>query len=382
MEKRNVCIVGGGASGLLCAILIKKFIPSLDVLVLELQDKVGKKLLQTGNGKGNISNSYIQDDDYNVNGLINLSSIDLQTIFDDLGLKTKVDSEGRVYPYSEKASTILDILLLNIEKLRITVKTSCEVINVKKKEKFMITCKTGDQILSDYIVLATGGVTSINFINNSYQLATSFGHTLTELKPSLVALKTKENTKSLSGIRVKCKASIYVNDNLKEETYGEVLFKDDGLSGIAIFILSRHFDKRYNNYISLDLYPEKSEQQLNQELNNNLCEKLMGYFPKMINQDLIKRNNNNIGHLIKNYEFHIIDTYGFKNAQVTKGGINIQEININTNESKKCSNMYILGEMLDVDGTCGGFNLHYAFTCAYNCFLNIKEKENEKNEFA
>lgn len=382
MKKRKVCIVGGGASGLLCAILIKKNIPTLDVIVLELQDKVGKKLLQTGNGKGNISNINLHNEDYNVQGLLNLSSEQLQDIFNDLGLKTKVDSEGRVYPYSEKASTILDILLLNIAKYGISVKTNCEVTKVEKNKQFIVTSKNGEQIQCDYLVLATGGVSSINFVNNSYQLAMTFGHTKVELAPSLVALKTQENTKSLSGIRVKCKARIYVNNCLKEETNGEVLFKDVGLSGIAIFILSRHFDKRYSNYISLDLYPEKTEEELNQELHNNLSEKLIGYFPKMINQDLLKRNQNNIGHLIKNYCFHIIETYGFKNAQVTKGGIDIKDINIYTNESQKCSNLYLLGEMLNVDGTCGGFNLHYAFTCANNCYLSIKEKENEKNELA
>lgn len=375
--KTRIGIIGGGASGLLLSILLKKKLPNIEVMVFEALDKVGKKLLQTGNGKGNISNINIENICYNHNIDLTLSAKDLMALFQDLGLITKVDNEGRVYPYSERASSILDIFLLNIKKYNVNIVTNCSIDKVLYEDKYILY-KNKDIIYScDYLVLATGGKASINFFNVGYSIAKDFGHSITNLCPSLVALKTKEKTKSLAGIRVKCKASVYNDDALRESTIGEVLFKEDGLSGIAIFILSRHYIDKHTRIV-LDLCPEKSQKELDDALlNANIQESLIGYFPKMINYDLINRLNNSnksIGYIIKNYDFTIIDTYGFKNAQVTRGGVALAEVNLNTNESLIQKNMYILGEALDIDGTCGGYNLHYAFTSAYNCYLDLCNK--------
>lgn len=375
--KTRIGIIGGGASGLLLSILLKKKLPNIEVTVFEALDKVGKKLLQTGNGKGNISNINIQSIYYNHSIDLTLNAKDLRELFQDLGLITKVDNEGRVYPYSERASSILDIFLLNIKKYNVNIVTNCPIDKVKYEDKYILYKNKNIIYHCDYLVLATGGKASINFINVGYNIAKDFGHSITDLYPSLVALKTKENTKSLAGIRVKCQASIFNDDTLKESTIGEVLFKEDGLSGIAIFILSRHYIDKHTRVV-LDLCPEKSQKELDEALlNTNIQESLIGYFPKMVNYDLINRlnsSNKSIGYIIKNYDFTIIDTYGFKNAQVTRGGVALEEVNLNTNESLIQKNMYILGEALDVDGTCGGYNLHYAFTSAYNCYLDILKK--------
>lgn len=375
--KTRIGIIGGGASGLLLSILLKKKLPNIEVTVFEALDKVGKKLLQTGNGKGNISNINIQSIYYNHSIDLTLNAKDLRELFQDLGLITKVDNEGRVYPYSERTSSILDIFLLNIKKYNVNIVTNCPIDKVKYEDKYILYKNKNIIYNCDYLVLATGGKASINFINVGYNIAKDFGHSITDLYPSLVALKTKENTKSLAGIRVKCQASIFNDDTLKESTIGEVLFKEDGLSGIAIFILSRHYIDKHTRVV-LDLCPEKSQKELDEALlNTNIQESLIGYFPKMVNYDLINRlnsSNKSIGYIIKNYDFTIIDTYGFKNAQVTRGGVALEEVNLNTNESLIQKNMYILGEALDVDGTCGGYNLHYAFTSAYNCYLDILKK--------
>lgn len=375
-SNKSVGIIGGGASGLLLSILLKKKIPSLDVTIYEALDKVGKKLLQTGNGKGNISNIDLNHNCYNQKIDLTLSASHLMNVFKELGLKTKVDNEGRVYPYSERASSILDILLFNINKYGIKIITNCNIDKVIKKDKYYIY-QNNNEYICDYLVLATGGISSIAFDYKGYDLAKALGHTITNLAPSLVALKTRENTKSLSGIRVKCVASIFNDDILKEVTTGEVLFKDDGLSGIAILILSRNLKKDSKNIISLDLCPDMNEEDLNKDLESNISEKLMGYFPKMINYDLNKRlekSNKSIGYLIKHYNFTIIDTYGFKSSQVTRGGVTLSEVDLKTNASLIQKNLYILGELLDIDGTCGGYNLHYAFNSAYNCYLDIVKK--------
>lgn len=381
-NNKSVGIIGGGASGLLLSILLKRKIPSLNITVYEALDKVGKKLLQTGNGKGNISNIHFDDSCYNKPFALTLYTNDLRDLFKELGLKTKVDSEGRVYPYSEKASSILDILLLNINKYGVNIITNCNIDKIIKKDKYYIY-QNNNEYICDCLVLATGGISSINFDYKGYNLVKGLGHTVTKAMPSLVALKTKENTKALSGIRVKCIASIFNDNTCIEKTTGEVLFKDDGLSGIAILILSRHIKNDCENIISLDLCPEMTEDELNEDLKLNTKEKLIGYFPKMINLDLCKRwenSNKSIGYIIKHYTFKVIDTYGFKNSQVTRGGVTLSEVNLKTNASLKQANLYILGELLDIDGTCGGYNLHYAFNSAYNCYLDIKRKvQGEQN---
>lgn len=377
--KRNVGIIGGGASGIFLAICLKRFIPEVNITIYEAQSKIGKKILQTGNGKCNLSNLDISSSKYNsdlVNEILsNFSNETLFNILNDMGLKIRIDEEGRVYPYSEKATTVLDIFLKEINKLNINVLVDTLIKDIKYNNKYFLKSEN-DEFVCDDLIICTGGKASINYKYNAYDMLNKIGFDITNLNPSLCALKTKENTKHLSGIRVKCCAKIIVDNVVKCKTKGEVLFKDDGLSGIAIFILSQFFDKNKKCVVSLDLYEDMSEEMLNKELYNgfDLKENLIGYFPKMVNQDLINRNKNNIGKEIKNYNFEIIDTYSFENAQVTKGGVKLDNINLKTLESKKYKNMYLAGEVLDIDGTCGGYNLYFAFACGYKIALALKSK--------
>lgn len=377
--KRNVGIIGGGASGIFLAICLKRFIPEVNITIYEAQSKIGKKILQTGNGKCNLSNLDISSSKYNsdlVNEILsNFSNETLFNILNDMGLKIRIDEEGRVYPYSEKATTVLDIFLKEIKKLNINVLVDTLIKDIKYNNKYFLKSEN-DEFVCDDLIICTGGKTSINYKYNAYDMLNKIGFNITNLTPSLCALKTKENTKHLSGIRVKCCAKIIVDNVVKCKTKGEVLFKDDGLSGIAIFILSQFFDKNKKCVVSLDLYEDMSEEMLNKELYNgfDLKENLIGYFPKMVNQDLINRNKNNIGKEIKNYNFEIIDTYSFENAQVTKGGVKLDNINLKTLESKKYKNMYLAGEVLDINGTCGGYNLYFAFACGYKIALALKSK--------
>ena len=388
MKNNKIAIIGGGASGIFSALLLKKYNKDLDITIYEAQNKIGKKILQTGNGKCNISNTNITSSNYNTNTISNLLKMfdykKLITILNEIGLMIRIDEEGRIYPYSEKATTVLDIFLKQISEKNIKVVTDCYINNIKfnsSNNTYKLYNNSNQEFVSNYLIIATGGCSSINYPYNTNQLLNKLGHTVTNLSPSLCALKTKQNTKSLSGIRVKCDASIIVNGKIEHKTKGEVLFKDDGLSGIAIFILSQFFDKNKKCVISLDLFSDLSTDELNEKLINEetLENNLLGYFPKMINYDIIKRSSNKpIGEVIKNYQFEVIDTYGFNNSQVTKGGLVLKEININTFESNISENLYITGEALDVDGSCGGFNLHFAWASAYACSLDIIRKIGER----
>ena len=391
---KKIAIVGGGASGLFLSVLLTKQLKGVDIYIYEAQNKVGKKILQTGNGKCNLGNTNITIDEYNTNKISYLlDTIKMEDIikeFNSIGLKVRVDSEGRIYPYSEKATTVLDILLNYISKQNnIFVNVLDEVLDIKqnKENKFILKsqCNTNE---FDYVIMCTGGNSGIKFNNNSYNLIKKLGHNVTPLYPSLCALKTKENTKALSGIRIKCKASIIVDNEVKKESNGELLFKDDGLSGVLIFILSQYFTKDKENIISIDLLPNESISEINKEFSNNksLEENLLGYFPKMVNKEIVNRVNNNklsVGEVIKNFNYKVINTYGFTNAQLTKGGVNLIEVNIKTFESSLLNNLYFAGEVLDVDGSCGGFNLYFAFASSYLIMLDIKKKilgEKEKKD--
>lgn len=379
MKNNKVAIIGGGASGIFCAIILKKLNKNLDVTIYEAQSKIGKKILQTGNGKCNLSNTNLTVNEYNtvlVKDLIKEFDADkLIKILNEMGLMVRIDDEGRIYPYSEKATTVLDIFLKQLNDLKVNVITDCYINNIKYNNSYYtISDNNKNNYNCDYLIIATGGCSSINYNYNTNVLVNKLNHSVSDLFPSLCALKTKQNTKHLSGIRVKCKASIIVNGEVKHQTKGEVLFKDDGLSGIAIFILSKYYEKNKNCVVSLDLFDALTKDELNNKLYNNdsLENNLLGYFPKMINYDIIKRaSNKTIGEIIKDYNFNIIDTYGFNNSQVTKGGVLLNEININTFQSKKCNNLYIIGEALDVDGSCGGFNLHFAWASAFKCANDI-----------
>lgn len=377
-NKLNVAIIGGGASGIFCAILLKEKLKNIDVCIYEGQNKIGKKILQTGNGKCNLSNTNLSYKNYNTRDVEDIiKDFDynkLIKILNNWGLMTRIDEEGRIYPYSEKATTVVDVFLKKCYELGIIIKNDCYIENIDYQNGFNILSSNNQKYKSDYVIICTGGCSSINYKYNTNKLIQSLGHNITSLNPSLCALQTKENTKPLSGLKVKCIAKIIVDGKVLYKTKGEVLFKDNGLSGIAIFILSQYFQKNKENIISLDLYENKSEEQLNQELinENKLEDNLIGYFPKMINLDLIKKmENNNIGKIIKNYNFNIIDTYGFNNSQVTKGGVLLNEINKTNCQSLKNNKLYIAGEALDVDGSCGGYNLHFAFACGYQIAKNI-----------
>ncbi len=380
-NKKRIAIIGGGASGIFCALLLKEKLNNTEITIYEGQNKIGKKILQTGNGKCNLSNTNITTNNYNTEKINNIlkqfNYQDLINILNRWGLMTRIDEEGRIYPYSEKATTVLDIFLNKINDLKVKVVCDCYINNINYiNNKFTFKDKNNNNYESDYLVICTGGSSSINYNYNTNILVNKLNHRVSMLTPSLCALKTKESTKSLSGLRVKCKASINVDNDI-HETIGEVLFKDDGLSGIAIFILSQFYQKNKKCIVSLDLYPDKTVKELNKELinNNSLENNLMGYFPKMVNIDIIKRcnNQNNIGEVIKNYSFNIIDTYGFNNSQVTKGGIILSEINLDNCKSLKNDKLYIAGEALDVDGSCGGFNLHFAFASANSIAKDLIE---------
>lgn len=394
--KNNVIIIGGGAAGIICALRLRQLSKDLDILILEKQNRIGKKILVTGSGKCNLSNKFVSKEQYNHqefmdNVLSEFSYDDCETFFKDLGILFRVDDVGRAYPYSESAKAFLDLLLHHLDQGNIKIITSEEVIGVSKiKDVYQV--KTKDNIYqATYVVFATGGQASVNFINNSYKILEELNHTICSIRPGLVPLKVRENTKSLNGIRTKAKASLLQKEKVIYSSEGEIQFRDEGLSGILSLELSSYYNRLTNKEdvaVSLDLMSDYTVDSLKiffkDKLNKGFSkdELLTGLFNKMLAYEIVKKVNdrtgdfiNNLVKEIKDYRFTITSTYPFNNAQVTLGGASISEIT-NNFESKLNTNLYIIGEVLDIDGNTGGYNLHFSWLSGIICANNIYIKSN------
>lgn len=394
----NVAIIGGGASGLAAAIAAAE--NGCDVTVFELNDRVGRKILSTGNGRCNmtninagVSNYHGKNPDF-IKGALNRFWVnETLDFFYDLGIWHKIEENGKVYPYSEQASAVLDALRMRAEELSVELRTKSEVKSVKKdSDKFKITLYSGEQFTSSAVIVATGGRAAPNLGSNGsgYDILKSFGHTVTEVRPSLVQIKTETDiVKKLKGIKIQGEIIL---DDFKES--GEILFTDYGISGPPVFSISSRLQKQDRLYI--DLMPEYSAE----ELKNMLTERILrapklalenffvGILNKRLGQALLKylhleplsryavtlTENDilKIAKTIKAWEFKIIGTMSWNNAQVTKGGAMTSEFDPCTMQSKLVKGLYAVGEVLDIDGDCGGYNLQWAWSSGIIAGKSIK----------
>ena len=378
----KLVIIGGGASGLMLASILRSKNANLDITIVEKLEHIGKKILMTGNGKCNLSNKNIIEACFNNEFGFNVaSSFDVEKYFNELGLLTYSDSEGRIYPISNVSNSVLDTLRESIKDVEVL--TSFNVTRIVKKDNiYIISNDKFKSIEADIVVMATGGKTYYKE-NNSYIMSSMLSHRVTQLRPTLTSLKVSENLASIENLRAKVNAKLIANNNIIYEDNGEVLFKKDGLSGIVIFQLSSIIARNpYLKYsIELDLLPQVSEKDLINHLTK--YSSMTGLFAKMINQYVIKNSKSNspidIAYTIKHLRFNVLESVDFKNAQVTSGGISVKELK-DTLESKYNDNLYFLGEVIDVDAICGGYNLHFAFASASVAAQDIINKVGIKDE--
>ena len=363
--------------------------PSMNVAVLESNERVGKKLLATGNGKCNLTNLDMNIVHYNKPSFVEsfldrFDAHDTIATFEKMGLITKV-IDKRVYPYSECASTVLDVLRKAIERNRTQVFTSHFVNTVENfNDEFTVggVIKNDEKpnesfsYRADSVVLATGSPAT--FGRDSLSLYRALGHDAREMTPSLVPIKTdKEPLKGLQGVRVKAGVRI----GYRYET-GEVLFKDFGVSGIAVFNLSSEIARgraKIGDMLTIDFMPEYSKAEVEDILtkrNNNhtVGELLLGTFHSKVQEriiwaagcdanDLAQSKIGALANAIKNYKFTIEGLGDVSLAQAMSGGLNVREFDDDL-MSLKVKNAYAIGEALDVDGDSGGYNLQWAFSSA------------------
>ena len=392
----KIYIVGGGASGMVAAIQART--KENEVILLEKNDRVGKKILATGNGKCNLGNENLSVDCYYSKNrsfveqvLKRYDTESTISFFASLGLKIR-SKNGYLYPYAEQASAVLDVLRMELERQKIRVETGVQITDctpLKKKRGYLLKASDDRSYEADRVILACGGPASLKEGGKEgYGMLQKLGLKTYPLVPGLVQLRTDDKErKAMSGVRCQASLRLFVDGTLKGQEQGELQLTDYGISGIPVFQLSRiaayALKERKRVTVQIDFAPEYAYDEIVTYLlkqqkarkEQNVDELLTGFLNKKLNPVLLKKcqiagsrksgslQNKEIKQLAglyKNYEVHITDTNPFLNAQVCAGGLAVEEVDEQM-QVKKYPGLFVTGELLDVDGICGGYNLHWAF---------------------
>ena len=386
-------IIGGGASGMAAALAAAEN-PANQIILLERQARVGRKLGATGNGRCNLSNLHAGEGGYHGEepAFANyaLGCYDVENTlqwFRDLGLYTVAEDSGRVYPYSDQANSVVDVLRFALEKENITLKLGFEVEKVRKTSTGFRLESKEETVECGKLIVACGGLagTKLGGTMSGYKLLRSLGHRCTKLRPTLVQIKSSwSGTAALKGVRANCHAAIYYDDLLHSESTGELQFTEYGLSGPVMFEISRDVCSEKGQWsCHLDFLPEMQSETLETELlrrkttNLPASELFTGILHNRLGRVLTQAagisGNRKIGELsdyeiiqaaraAKAFEVALSEPMGMDCAQVTAGGILTGEFDETTMESRIVPGLYACGEVLDIDGDCGGYNLQWAWS--------------------
>ncbi|MBE6729408.1 MAG: aminoacetone oxidase family FAD-binding enzyme [Ruminococcaceae bacterium] len=396
--KRDIVIIGGGASGLTAAILIKRQNPLVSVMVLEALDRVCKKLIVTGNGRCNITNKNLDFSFYHGENsefchfaLKEFGYNFTVDFFESIGIPLVDGENGKMYPYSLQAASVVDALRLETQRLGVETIVSSRITDIKLSDSGYILKSVNNEFLSKKIIIASGGIAGgikLGSMGDGYKLLSLLGYKTVSQMPSIVQLKTDlTNIKALNGIKVNARVSAIIDHKKVGENCDELLFTKYGVSGPAVMQISRHFNFGRDKKIKINFMPEFTYNEIFHLLlkrKNILKDRTMEFFftgllPKMLgftmlkmcnislNQKVSELNDNVFRYISENifgFTISVTAHNGFENAQVTAGGISTEQFDNKTMESKIHKGLYAIGEVLDIDGDCGGYNLQWAWSSA------------------
>ena len=385
-------IIGAGASGMAAALTAAE--RGAQVLLFERQARVGRKLAATGNGRCNLTNLNAKAECYHGDdpsfAETALAEFDVRATlgwFSQMGLYTVAEDSGRVYPYSDQANSVVDVLRFALNRPEITLLSGVEVKKIRKTDTGFRVESGEDLWECDRLIIACGGLagSKLGGSMSGYQLLRSMGHRMTKLRPALVQLRSGWNgVAALKGVRANCHAAIYHNGSLHSQSTGEIQFTEYGLSGPVIFEISRDACQGTGEWLCrLDLLPEVTSEELYRELSRRrqtalpAQELLTGILHNRLGRVVAKAAGLSLNGLVsqltdpelqsvctavKFFVVPLTEPLGMDSAQVTAGGILTHDFDPTTMESKLVPGLYACGEVLDVDGDCGGYNLQWAWS--------------------
>ncbi len=402
----KVAIVGGGAAGMVAALFaIDK---NVQVQIYEKNSSLGKKISVSGNGKCNITNANLALENFLGNdttfasyALAKFGFLEFKKFCEDLGLCLTIKEDGKVYPLSNESKSVLRIFEMNLKKKGVKIFFSNTVNTIKKiNDKFTIFFDDGSEKIYDRVLLCNGSsaASKLGGSNKGYDIAKSFGHKIEDVYPSLVQLETKSKScAKMAGVKTEAIVTFNI-DKYQKKIKGDVLFTKYGLSGFAILDISPYVSKalleKQKVVISLNLLPKYNKDKLfslfmrvkDRHLNYDVFTMLNGFIHSKIVKVLLSelelpkyttlqnidiKKMRNIVNKILNWQFDIDCTHGFEYAEVSAGGVSVAQINSKTMESKKVKNLYFAGELLDITGQRGGYNLAFAWASGYIAGFNI-----------
>lgn len=400
--KRRVCIVGGGASGMIAAIAARRL--GADVTILERNPRVGKKILATGNGRCNFTNVNAGAECYSgrnpkfvYSALASFTPEDAIAFFEKLGIAHKVEDQGKVYPMSDQASSILDVLYYELNELKVNIVCNAYVSNISKgKAGFTLTLTDGRVFHADRVILAAGGraMPSSGSDGNGYELAKKFGHSIVDVFPVLVQLKLEgPYFGQIDGVRFVGTAELLYNSKALARERGDILFGNYGVSGPPVLQLSRKAGQLLQEgrepVLKISVIDTMSKDEVRALIAKRIetapkktaMFSLVGLVNKRLIPVLLKEagirdlnspvaslssgDRNRIADILTDWRFKVRGTKGWQSAQVTAGGVDTSEIEQSTMASRLVKGLYFAGEIIDIDGLCGGFNLQWAWSSGY-----------------
>jgi predicted Rossmann fold flavoprotein len=399
----KIAIIGAGAAGIIAAITAKRLNKNLQIDLFDANKGIGKKILASGNGRCNISNNQItsknylgENPDFTSFALKEFDFKAFEKFCKSIGLLLDIKPSGKVYPLSNEAKSVTNLLELALQELGVNIYLESMIIDIEKVEdKFNIKTQENEYKAYDKVLISNGlgAAPQLNANESGLDFASKFGHSFNPTYPSLVGLKT-DNTYNgkLQGVKKECNVNLYVNGNLEQEIFGDVLFTSYGVSGFAILDISQLAVLNLSQYqdvkIAINFFPKINRNDLGDQIQTLFktipSQKAVDIITGMVSNkiapvllDICKINIDTkaadvnakqikaLAYQLNQWKLKIIDTQGFGHAEASGGGVRTAEVDNKTYESKLVKNLYFAGEVLDIVGNRGGFNLQFAWASGY-----------------